>query len=288
MPTRTNDLSTGADTVRSPFADDPDALRVLERLRARDPQADPLSRLPDVHPARIPRHVAVIMDGNGRWAKQRGLPRAAGHRAGAEVVRSIMEECGRLGVEVLTLYSFSMENWKRPADEISALMQLYMHYLEAELPRFMEQNIRFRQLGRRDGLGPDVLAAADHLENATKDNTSATLCLAVNYGSRAEIVDAVRAIARRVQAGELSPESISTETVHEHLYTAGLPDPDLLIRTAGEMRVSNYLLWQISYAELHVTRTLWPDFGIGDLHEAIRDYSRRVRKFGGLDDASRP
>jgi undecaprenyl diphosphate synthase len=286
MPTRTHDPVSPS--VPALLAADPQALQIVDSMRRRNPKADPLGCLPDVHPSRIPRHVAIIMDGNGRWAKGQGLHRGAGHRAGAEVVRTIMEECGRLGIEVLTLYSFSMENWKRPAEEVSALMQLYMQYLEAELQKFMEENIRFRQIGRREGLAPEVLAAADRMTEATKDNTAATLCLAVNYGSRAEIVDAVRDIAKRVQAGELEPDQITSETVHEHLYTAGLPDPDLLIRTAGEMRVSNYLLWQISYAELHVTQTLWPDFGIADLHAAVRDYAKRTRKFGGLADASRP
>ena len=251
-------------------------------MRARNPKADPAAYIPDVHPAKIPRHIAIIMDGNGRWANARNLPRALGHRAGAEVVRTIIEQCGKLGVEVLTLYSFSMENWKRPEAEVSALMQLYMQYIEQELARFMEENIRFRQIGRREGLAPEVLAAADRLTEATKNNTAATLCLAVNYGARTEIVDAVRAIASRVKRGEIDPAQITEDTIHDHLYTAGLPDPDLLIRTAGEMRVSNYLLWQISYAELHVTDTLWPDFGIEDLHTAIRDYASRTRKFGGL------
>jgi undecaprenyl diphosphate synthase len=266
----------------SPFAGDPSAIAAVERLRRRAPKADPMGRLPDVHPERIPRHIAIIMDGNGRWAKQRGFPREFGHRNGAAAVRAVIEECSLLGVEVLTLYSFSMENWKRPQGEVSALMSLYMTYLEAELERFMKENLKFRQIGRRDGLAPEVLEAADRLTEVTKHNTGSTLCLAVNYGARAEIVDAVRAIAERVKRGEISPGDIDDATIHDHLYTAGLPDPDLLIRTAGEMRVSNYLLWQISYAELHVTDVLWPDFGAADLHAAIRDYAGRTRKFGGL------
>jgi undecaprenyl diphosphate synthase len=268
--------------LKSPFAGDPSAIAAVERIRRRLPKADPMGRLPDVHPERIPRHIAIIMDGNGRWAKQRGFPREFGHRNGAAAVRTVIEECGALGVEVLTLYSFSMENWKRPRGEVSALMSLYMTYLEAEIERFMRENLRFRQIGRRDGLSPEVLEAADRLTEATKNNTGSTLCLAVNYGARAEIVDAVRAIAERVKRGEISPSEIDDSTIHDHLYTAGLPDPDLLIRTAGEMRVSNYLLWQISYAELHVTDVLWPDFGVADLHAAIRDYAGRTRKFGGL------
>ncbi len=257
-------------------------MEAVARIRLANPKADPLGRLPDVHPQRIPRHIAIIMDGNGRWARQRGFPREFGHRNGAAAVRAVIEECGALGVEVLTLYSFSMENWKRPVGEVSALMQLYMTYLEGEIEKFMKENLRFRQIGRREGLAPEVLEAADRLTELTKHNTGSTLCLAVNYGSRAEIVDAVRAIAEKVRRGELSPQQITDATVAEHLYTAGLPDPDLLIRTAGEMRVSNYLLWQISYAELHVTDVLWPDFGSADLHAAIRDYAKRNRKFGGL------
>ncbi len=274
--------SAGCSGPSTTLATDPDAARVVERMRLRSPHADPLAFLPDVHPAKIPRHIAIIMDGNGRWANQRGLPRVMGHRAGAAAVRPIIEQCGRLGVEVLTLYSFSIENWKRPSDEISALMQLYVQYLEKELLEFMKENIRFVQIGRREGLAPEVLAAADRMAEATRGNTGATLCLAVNYGARTEIVDAVRAIARRAVAGEIAPDQISDQTIHDHLYTAGLPDPDLLIRTAGEMRVSNYLLWQISYAELHVTDVLWPDFGVSQLHAAIRDFAKRTRKFGGL------
>lgn len=266
------------------FANDPQAQAIVRRMRERNPLANPLEILPDVHPARIPRHVAIIMDGNGRWARQRGFPREFGHRNGAAAVRAVIEACQAVGVEVLTLYSFSMENWKRPQQEVTALMQLYLQYLEAEVHRFMAEGIRFRQIGRREGLPAEVLDAADRLTQATQNNTAATLCLAVNYGSRAEIVDAVTQIARRVQQGELKPEDITDDVLHQHLYTAGLPDPDLLIRTAGEMRVSNYLLWQISYAELHVTDVFWPDFGPADLHRAIRDYARRTRKFGGLSD----
>jgi len=270
----------------SPFAADPAALAIVRRMRERSPKADPLTRLPDVHPERIPRHIAIIMDGNGRWANQRGFPRAFGHRNGVAAVRSVLEECGKLGIEVLTLYSFSIENWKRPADEIQGLMDLYTDYLEGELDRLMRENIRFRQLGRREGLSPAVLKTVDRITAKTAGNTGATLCLAVNYGARAEIVDACREIAAEVAAGRLDVDAITPDTIASHLYTAGLPDPDLLIRTAGEMRVSNYLLWQISYAELHVTPVLWPDFGIADLHAAVRDYAARSRRFGGLEDTT--
>jgi undecaprenyl diphosphate synthase len=267
----------------SAFEGDPRAHAVVERMRRRTPKADPMGRLPDVHPERIPRHVAIIMDGNGRWAEQRGFPRVFGHRNGAAAVRTVIEEASALGIEVLTLYSFSLENWKRPADEVQGLMDLYTLYLDGERDRLMRENVRFVQIGRREGLPEPVVDAVERLMAATAKNTGPTLCLAVNYGARAEIVDAMRAIARRVEAGEMSVDDIDEQAVSDNLYTHGLPDPDLLIRTAGEMRVSNYLLWQISYAELHVTPTYWPDFGIPDLHAAIRDYAGRKRRFGGLD-----
>jgi len=245
--------------------------------------------LADVPPARRPRHIAIIMDGNGRWARERDLPRIAGHKAGARGVRDIVTECARLGLKALTLYSFSLENWKRPQDEISGLMSLYLEYLGKERQELLDNNIRFVQLGRREGLPPNVLAAVDDTMAATEHATGLTLALALNYGSRAEITDAMRAIANKVQRGEIKPDQITEETISNHLYTAGppaLPDPDLLIRTAGEMRVSNYLLWQISYAEIHVTPKHWPDFGVEDLHIAIRDYAARNRRFGALDESN--
>ncbi|MGC8624690.1 MAG: polyprenyl diphosphate synthase, partial [Phycisphaerae bacterium] len=209
---------------------------------------------------RLPGHVAVIMDGNGRWARRRGKPRTEGHRAGAVAAREIVEHAARLGLKQLTLYSFSVENWSRPAAEVNTLMRLYIDYLISERPVMLKNNIRFRQIGRREGLPPAVLEELDRTIAALDQNTGMTLCLAVNYGSRAEITDAVRAIARKVQAGILPADAINEETIAQHLYTAAMPDPDLLIRTAGEMRVSNYLLWQISYAELFVTDVYWPDF----------------------------
>jgi len=234
-------------------------------------------------PQRLPRHVAVIMDGNGRWARRRELPRLMGHRAGAESVRTVVRECGRLGIEALTLYSFSSENWKRPADEVGGLMDLCRHHLVSERDELIATGVRFRAIGRLHELPPDIQTHLTELTEATAGGTRMTLVLALNYGSRMEIVDAMRAIAKRVVAGELEPDAIDEATVDHHLYTAGLPDPDLLIRTAGEMRVSNYLLWQISYAELHVTEVLWPDFGVDALHAALRDYASRTRRFGGLD-----
>ncbi len=252
-------------------------------MHAYNPEADPLKALPDVPVAAIPRHIAIIMDGNGRWAKGQGLPRLFGHKAGAETVRRVLTEAAELGVEVLTLYSFSLENWKRPREEVEALMRLAVLYFAGEQDGLLKKGVRVRVLGRREGLPPDVLDAMDRVVAATAHNRRITLCLAINYGSRAEIVDAARAVAREVAAGRLKESEISEEEFAKRLTTAGLPDPDLLIRTAGEMRVSNYLLWQISYAEIHVTPTLWPDFGEAHLHAAIRDYASRSRRFGGLD-----
>ncbi len=231
---------------------------------------------------RWPRHVAVIMDGNGRWAQERGLPRAAGHREGVGSVRRIVTESARLGLEAITLYSFSSENWKRPADEVAALMALCCEFLRIERETMRRENIRFRRIGRREGLPPEVLAELDETERATATHTGLVLCLALNYGSRTEIADAARALAEEVAAGRRAPDSIDESALAAHLYTEGLPDPDLLVRTAGEMRVSNYLLWQISYAEIHVSPVLWPDFGEADLHAAIAEFARRDRRFGGL------
>ncbi len=231
----------------------------------------------------LPRHVAIIMDGNGRWAKQRNQPRIAGHRAGAKSVRDIVTECNRLGIRCLTLYSFSTENWKRPDDEVRGLMDLCVEYLAKERRELIDNNIRFLQIGRREGLPAPVLDELDRSTAVTSACTGLTLCLALNYSSRTEITDAMRAIANDVQAGRLEPDAIQEATISERLYTAGLPDPDLLIRTAGELRVSNYLLWQISYAEIHVTDVYWPDFRIEDLHRALRDYASRDRRFGGID-----
>jgi undecaprenyl diphosphate synthase len=233
-----------------------------------------------------PRHIAIIMDGNGRWALHRKLPRIAGHRAGAKRVRDIVVECSNLGIAALTLYSFSLENWKRPSDEIESLMDLYVEYLLKERQELVDHNVRFIQLGVRDGLPRSVVGQLDATSDATAHCTGLTLALALNYGSRMEITDAVRSIARSVADGELAPEDIDEATISSRLYTAGLPDPDLLIRTAGEMRVSNYLLWQISYAEIHVTQTLWPDFGIAQLHDALRDFAARSRRYGGVDQSN--
>jgi len=234
---------------------------------------------------RWPRHVAVIMDGNGRWARRRGLPRFEGHRRGAETVRKIVEETSRLDIHQITLYAFSHENWLRPKDEIEALMDLYVEYLRGERDLMMRENIRFSTIGRRHELPERVQEEVADTEKMTADNSGTQLCMAVNYGGRQEIVDAARQVAREVAAGTLAFEAIDEQILGDRLYPAGRDDVDLLIRTAGEMRVSNFLLWQISYAELHVTETLWPDFTEGSLHEAIVDFAGRHRRFGGLDFA---
>ncbi len=247
----------------------------------------PEARALDVPRECRPRHIAIIMDGNGRWAVQRNQPRITGHRSGARAVREVVVECGRLGIEALTLYCFSMENWKRPSDEIRALMGLYVEYLARERQELIDNNVRFVQIGRRSGLPKPILELIDDITTATRECTGLRLVLALNYGSRAEITDAVQSIAAKVRAGDLAADAITEETIANHLYTAGLPDPDLLIRTAGERRVSNYLLWQISYAEIYVTDVFWPDFRVEHLHAAIRDYASRSRRFGGIEEADR-
>jgi undecaprenyl diphosphate synthase len=245
---------------------------------------DTLQRLADagLSAERLPAHIAIIMDGNGRWANQRGLPRIEGHARGVRSVRATVEECCRLGIGQLTLYCLSSENWKRPKAELDFLMALLEQYLIEERAEILEQNIRFSVIGRRAELPPGVLREIDENTRLSQDNTGMGLCLAINYGGRTELIDAVRSLARQVQQGTLKPEAIEEAVISNALYTAGLPDPDLLIRTAGEMRVSNFLLWQISYAELWVTEQCWPDFDRDTLHQALRAYALRERRFGGL------
>ena len=238
-----------------------------------------------VPPGSLPRSVAIIMDGNGRWASSRGLPRSQGHEKGAANVRSIVTEADRLGLEALTLYSFSIENWRRPADEVDTLMHIYALYLRQERETIIANNIRLRHLGRREGLPQAVLDELGESLRVSADNTGMFLALALNYGSRTEIVDAVRRIARRVAAGEIAPDDITDATVAGSLDTADVPDPDLVIRTSGELRISNFLLWQISYAELYVTDVYWPDFHVEHFHDTLRDYARRNRRFGDVDPA---
>jgi len=232
--------------------------------------------------ANWPRHIAIIMDGNGRWAQQRDLPRVEGHRAGVTSVRKVTEECARIGIEQLTLYCLSSENWKRPQPEIDFLMHLLEQYMIEERPTIMENNVRVRMLGRRADIPEAVLKELDQTVEMSSSNTGMWLNLAINYGARAELVDAVQAIGKKLATGSLAVDAIDEETISSHLYTAGLADPDLLVRTAGEMRISNFLLWQISYAEIWVTEKCWPDFDEETLHEAIRDFAGRNRKYGGL------
>ena len=233
----------------------------------------------------LPASVAIIMDGNGRWARQRGRRRSAGHQEGAKRVRPIVTEAAKLGLKALTLYSFSIENWNRPRDEIEVLMHLYAEYLRAERPTIVSENIRLRHLGRRDGLPQPVLDELDETVRVSADNDGMFLCLALNYGSRAELIDATRRIANDVAAGRVAPEHIDEAAISDALYSAGVPDPDLLIRTSGEMRLSNFLLWQLSYAEFYVTDVHWPDFDAAELHKAMRAYAGRERRFGGLADS---
>jgi undecaprenyl diphosphate synthase len=237
-------------------------------------------------PDKLPKHVAVIMDGNGRWAADQGKPRAEGHLRGATTVRQITEECCKLGINQLTLYCLSHENWKRPQAEIDFLMALFKDYLIGERDLIQNENIRMAIIGRRIGIPEDVQTEMDHSLKLSEKNTGLTLCLAVNYGSRQEILDAVKSISENVKKGECQPSQITEATIAEHLYTAGMPDPDLLIRTSGEMRISNYLLWQISYSELWITDLHWPDFTPQTLHEACRSFAQRSRRFGGLESVS--
>ncbi len=236
----------------------------------------------DVPLSKRPRHIAAIMDGNGRWAQRRGLPRIEGHRHGVASVRRTTEECTRLGIEQLTLYCLSSENWKRPAAELDFLMRLLQQYMVEERGTILRQNVRLAIIGRREGIPADVAREMDKTVEMSQENTGLRLCLAINYGARGELADAVRRIAALVKSGQLDPADVTEETIGQHLYTAGMPDPDLLIRTAGEMRVSNYLLWQISYAEIWVTDRCWPDFDEETLRQAIRDFAARDRRFGGL------
>jgi undecaprenyl diphosphate synthase len=249
--------------------------QLLAWLPPDSPEAD-LARRVDFE--RLPAHVAVIMDGNGRWAAQRHLPRVEGHRAGIAAVRDVVEASARVGIDVLTLYAFSVENWKRPRAEVSTLMTLLKRYLKLELGTLIDNNIRFRVIGRKDELAPDVRDELDASSARTSSNTGMQFNIALNYGGRAEIVDAARrAMAAGVPAGDLDERRFA-----DFLYTAGQPDPDLLIRTSGEMRVSNFLLWQIAYAEIWVTDTLWPDFRARHLLDAILAFQKRERRYGGI------
>ncbi|HDN79980.1 MAG: isoprenyl transferase [Chloroflexi bacterium] len=224
----------------------------------------------------LPRHIGFIMDGNGRWAKKRGLPRLAGHRAGAENLRRILRACGEWGIKYVTIYAFSTENWGRPEEEVKGLFSLMEQFIDRELPELMKNGVQVRHIGRMDGVPERLQEKIRYLLESTKDNDKLILCIALNYGGRAEIVDAVR----RIIAEGYRPEEVDEELISRYLYTAGIPDPDLIIRTAGEMRISNFLLWQSAYAEYYSTPTFWPDFNEQELYKALLDYSRRERRFG--------
>ena len=230
----------------------------------------------------LPTHVAIIMDGNGRWAKQRNLPRVEGHRSGAESVRAVERTAGEIGIKYLTLYAYSVENWSRPKEEVDTLMKYLARYLKSEAAELQKNNVRLEVIGQIYRLPEPVQEQLKKTIQALSRNNGLTLVLALSYGSRTEMVDAIRGIATKVQQGKLDPAEITEQTISQHLYTKNIPDPDLLIRTSGEMRLSNFLLWQISYAELVVTPTLWPDFRKKDFFEALEEFTRRHRRFGGL------
>ncbi len=238
--------------------------------------------LKQIDPGRLPRHVAIIMDGNGRWAAERRRPRVSGHRAGADSVRDVVETGARLGLEVLTLFAFSTENWKRPNTEVQSLMGLLREYMRRELQSIKRNNIRFRMIGRLEGLDADIQNGLNDGMAETTGNTGMRLNVALNYSGRLELIDALKRIAEAVSQGELSLSAIDESLVHSYLYTADLPDPDLLIRTSGEMRISNFMLWQVAYSEIYVTDTYWPDFRRANLLSAIIEYQRRERRYGGI------
>ena len=231
---------------------------------------------------KIPRHVAIIMDGNGRWAAERGLPRTEGHRRGADSVQTIVETCGEMGIEFLTLYAFSTENWKRPKTEVAALMKMLERFLKTKTEEMQKQNVRLQAIGRLHDLPEAVQKQLHKSIEQTSQNTGLTLVLALSYGAREEILDGIRSLLESVEKGHLDKAMIDADVFSKHLYTRYYPDPDLLIRTSGEMRLSNFLLWQLSYTEFYITQTLWPDFRKEQFHEAIREYTRRDRRFGGV------
>lgn len=231
---------------------------------------------------RIPAHVALILDGNGRWAKKRGLPRTMGHKKGCETVEQIVEDAARLGIKYLTVYGFSTENWKRPEEEVGALMQLFRFYAKRLLKIATESNVRVKMIGERNRFAPDIIDGINQLEEQTKGNTGLTFIIAVNYGGRDEITRAVRKVMNDVKEGKITAEDMTEQMFASYLDTADIPDPDLLIRTSGELRLSNYLLWQLAYSELYVTDCLWPDFNKEELMEAIRQYNKRDRRYGGV------
>lgn len=230
----------------------------------------------------VPEHIAIVMDGNGRWAQKRGMARVSGHKEGMHTLRRTVESCGKLGVDYLTVYAFSTENWKRPEKEVSFLMALLKQYVKKEVPYLIENNVRLKFIGSRQGLKASVIKAMEEGEQATKTMKGLTFNIAFNYGSRLEITEGIREIAQQVQNGALAPSQIDEQLIENHLYTKDMPDPSLFIRTSGEMRLSNFLLWQLAYSEFYITDTLWPDFDESELLKAIEAYNLRNRRFGGI------
>jgi undecaprenyl diphosphate synthase len=256
-------------------------MNVIKKKRKKSLNSSASSGPPeDLDKAKLPTHVAVIMDGNGRWAKKHLLSRMRGHEKGSEAVRTIVRACREFGIAYLTLYAFSTENWQRPKNEIEALMALLIKFLKSEQKELLENDIRLHVIGQIERLPADVRQALRETMNLTQKNSSLQLNLALSYGSRSEIVRMVRHIARKSKSAQIDPDRINAEIVEQHLYTKGIPDPDLLIRTSGEMRISNFLLWQIAYAEIHVTPTYWPDFGREEFYQILKDFQKRERRFG--------
>ena len=241
-----------------------------------------MERIIDGEKLNVPEHIAVIMDGNGRWAKKRFMPRGFGHKAGADALEQALEDADELGIKYLTVYAFSTENWKRSVEEVTGLMNLFRRFLESAIPKSNKNNVRVRVLGERSKLAPDMIKAIENLEESTKNNTGLQFNVALNYGGRDEIARAMKKIAEEVKDGKLSPEDITEEVISSHLDTWEIPDPDLLIRTSGEERISNFLPWQLAYSEFYCTDTLWPDFNRDSFIEAIRHYTKRDRRYGGV------
>jgi undecaprenyl diphosphate synthase len=258
-------------------------MNALKKKRKRSLNSSPSSSSAvELDTTKLPTHVAIIMDGNGRWAKKRLLNRINGHEKGSETVRTIVRTCREIGISYLTLYAFSTENWQRPKTEVKALMALLKKFLQSERKEMVENNIRLRVIGQLDRLPAEVREALDQTMAATKEQTGMNLILALSYGGRAEIVRMVREVAEKIKRGTIDPQAVNEGLVSDHLYTRDIPDPDLLIRTSGEMRISNFLLWQIAYTELFVTTTLWPDFSKEELLQILKDFQARVRRFGAV------
>jgi len=239
-------------------------------------------RLAEVDMEHLPEHIGVIMDGNGRWAKRRGLPRSAGHQAGADTLKKIVTECNKMGIKYITVYAFSTENWKRPKDEVDFLMNLLLNYLRDSERTLAKENVKIRAIGGREALSEEIREQIKKTEKFTENNTGIVMNIALNYGSREELVNAAKSLAKKVKSGELSADDIDEDMISSELYTGGQPDPDLIIRTSNELRLSNFLMWQSAYSELYFTKTLWPDFSVKDLYDAIIEYQSRNRRYGGV------